>query len=104
IVPVPDVDLKVEDIQLPKSEIVERIVYAKQQGDKKMVRKFMLWKTNKEASREYLPFIVYYTDFSSGRAEPIARNILPANTVEQANTMFAEMIEKNVKKGWEKVV
>ncbi len=104
IVPVPDVDLKVEDIQLPKSEIVERIVYAKQQGDKKMVRKFMLWKTNKEASREYLPFIVYYTDFSSGRAEPIARNILPANTVEQANAMFAEMIEKNVKKGWEKVV
>lgn len=104
IVPVPDVDLKVEDIQLPKSEIVERIVYTKNQGDKKMVRKFILWKTNKEASREFLPFVIYYTDFSSGRAEPIARNITPANTVEQANAIFADLVDKNVKKGWEKVV
>jgi hypothetical protein len=103
IVPVPDVDLKVEDIQLPRSEIVERVVFGKTQGDKKMIRKFLLWKTNKEASREYLPFVVYYTDFSSGRAEPIARNIQPANTAAQATAMFAEMIEKNVKKGWEKI-
>lgn len=104
IVPVPDVDLKVEDIQLPRSEIVERIVYTKNQGDKKMVRKFVLWKTNKEASREFLPFVIYYTDFSSGRAEPIARNITPANTVEQANALFADLVDKNVKKGWERVV
>lgn len=102
IVPVPDVDVKVEDIQLPKSELVERVVYTKKQGDKMMVRKFILWKTNKEASREFLPFVVYYTDFSSGRAEPIARNITPANTIEQANAFFADMVDKNVKKGWER--
>ncbi len=104
IVPIPDVDVRVDDIQLPKSEMVERVVYTKSQGDKMMVRKFLLWKTNKEASRDFLPFVVYYTDFSSGRAEPIARNIQPANTVEQANAMFAEMIEKSIKKGWEKVI
>lgn len=36
-----------------------------------MLHKFLLWKTNKEQTGRYPAYIIYHTDFSSGRKEMI---------------------------------
>ena len=67
-----------------------------------MVRKFMLWKTNKETSGEYPAFVYHYTDFSATRKEKLKKEIKVSNSKQQIEEIFAAEILENVKKGWEK--
>jgi len=69
----------------------------------KMVRKFMVWKTNKEVTGEYPAYVYHYTDFSAGRAEMLKKEIKVSNSKKQIEEIFAAEVLKNVKKGWEKV-
>jgi hypothetical protein len=48
----------------PPSKILERVVYTKVMKGQKMVRKLLLWKTNKEDTVEFPGYVVYLTDFS----------------------------------------
>jgi hypothetical protein len=88
---------------LKNSEVIAREVYVKASKGMKMVRKFMLWKTNKEDSDEYPAFVYHYTDFSPGRAEMLKKEIKVSNSKKQIEDIFAAEVVANVKKGWEKV-
>ena len=68
LVEVPLADRDARQIALPASEILRREVYTKQMKGETMVRKFVLWKTNKELqSEDYPAFVVHFTDFSPNR-------------------------------------
>ena len=89
--------------ELAKSELIERHVYKKVSGEKVMLHKFLLWKTNKEQSGRYPAYIIYHTDFSSSRKELIKRDMLYSNDEQQIRDLLAAEIEDNIKKGWEEV-
>ena len=91
-----------EKLDLKKSEILSREVYVKESKGMKMVRKFMVWKTNKEATGDYPAYVYHYTDFSAGRAEMLKKEIKVSDSEEQIEEIFAAEVLKNVKKGWEK--
>ena len=95
---------KIDDKQsgLKKSEIISREVYVKQSKGMKMVRKFMVWKTNKEQSGEYPSYVYHYTDFSPSRAEMLKKEIKVSDSKKQIEEIYAAEILENVKKGWEK--
>ena len=86
-----------------KSQLLERHVYKKVSGAKVMLHKFLLWKTNKEQSGRYPAYIIYHTDYSSGRKEMIKRDMLYSNEEQQIRDLLAAEIADNVKKGWEKI-
>ena len=86
-----------------KSQLLERHVYKKVSGEKVMLHKFLLWKTNKEQSGRYPAYIIYHTDYSSGRKEMIKRDMLYSNDEQQIRDLLAAEIADNVKKGWEEV-
>ena len=92
-----------EKLDLKKSEILSREVYVKESKGMKMVRKFMVWKTNKEATGEYPAYVYHYTDFSAGRAEMLKKEIKVSDSKKQIEEIFAAEVLENVKKGWEKV-
>ena len=77
-------------------------VYVKISKGTKMVRKFMVWKTNKEATGEYPAYVFHYTDFSAGRAEMLKKEIKVSDSKKQIEEIFASELLENVKKGWEK--
>lgn len=89
--------------ELAKSELLERHVYKKVSGEKVMLHKFLLWKTNKEQSGRYPAYIIYHTDFSSSRKELIKRDLLYSNDEQQIRDLLAAEIADNIKKGWEEV-
>ena len=89
--------------ELAKSELIERHVYKKVSGEKVMLHKFLLWKTNKEQSGRYPAYIIFHTDFSSARKELIKRDMLYSNDEQQIRDLLAAEIAANVKKGWEEV-
>lgn len=85
------------------SQLLERHVYKKVSGAKVMLHKFLLWKTNKEQSGRYPAYIIYHTDFSSGRKEMIKRDMLYSSDEQQIRDLLAAEIAANIKKGWEEV-
>jgi hypothetical protein len=69
-----------------------------------MVRKFVMWKTNKEsASTDFPAYVVHYTDFSPNRAQPLAREVRVSSSAEQIETLYTELKEEHIKKGWNEV-
>ncbi len=102
LVEIPDIEKKVADLDLPQSEVLKREVITKSQGGKEMVRKLLIWKTNKELTEEYPAFVVYYTDFSTGRKDPLINELIPANTKAEAERKYADLFAKAYKQGWEK--
>ena len=88
---------------IAKSQLLERHVYKKVSGEKVMLHKFLLWKTNKEQTGRYPAYIIYHTDYSSGRKEMIKRDMLYSNDEQQIRDLLAAEIADNIKKGWEEV-
>ena len=96
---------QVRDVtEIPKSEILSREVYKKEQGDKIMVQKYVIWKTNKEETGYFSAYVLYYANFSSQRQDPLQREIKVSDSLEQINDLMKKEIEENVKSGWVKVV
>lgn len=90
-------------VDLKPSTLLERRVFRKESGGKTMLHKFLLWKTNKEQTGRYPAYIIYHTDFSSGRKEMIKRDLLYSNDEQQIHELFAKELADNIKKGWEEV-
>jgi hypothetical protein len=90
-------------LDLKKSEILFREVYIKESKGMKMIRKFMVWKTNKEATGEYPAYVYHYTDFSAGRAEMLKKEIKVSDSKKQIEEIFTTELLEKVKKGWERV-
>jgi len=80
-----------------------RDVYRKELGNKIMVQKYMVWKTNKEQTGDYAAYVLYYTNFSSDRKEPLQREVNISDSFDQIIKLKDKAIEENVKKGWSQV-
>ena len=91
-------------LSLQPSTLIERHVYKKVSGDKVMLHKFLLWKTNKEQSGSYPAYVLYHTDYSSGRKEIIKRDMMYSSDEQQIHELLANEIAANVKKGWEEII
>jgi len=89
--------------QLKESVILHREVYVKESKGIKKVRKFVVWKTNKEESKEFPAFVYHYTDYSPGRKDPLKKEIKVSENQKQIEEVLKSELEDNVKKGWEKV-
>ena len=103
LVPVPEADKSAHADDDPASEILERTVYTKVMKGNTMVRKLVLWKTNKTDRADFPGFVVYLTDFSPNRQNPLERDIKISNTERKAKQMFDDMARKIFITGWEKV-
>ena len=84
---------------LEPSTLLKREVYKKESEGKLMVRKFVVWKTNKTA-RDYPAYVFHYTDFSSDRKEPLQRDVTISDDEDQIMEIFRQSMEDNIKKGW----
>jgi len=87
-----------------KSEVLRREVWVKEAKGVKAVRKLLVWKTNKELLNPSMPaFVIHWTDYSPGRASPLDREVKLAPTQEIATVIADQLVEENIKKGWEKL-
>ncbi len=86
--------------ELPKSEVILRQVYVKPAKAGVMIRKFLIFKTNKEHSGEYPAYVFHLTDVSTSRKDPLKREIRTSNSEEQIMEIYEDYHKKNVKKGW----
>jgi hypothetical protein len=82
-----------------QATILKREVWSKETKGLVAVRKYVLIQTNK-GGRDHPPLVLFYTDFSPGRAEPLQTTLRTADTQATADRQIAEWIEENVKKGW----
>jgi hypothetical protein len=95
-------DRDARKLTLPKSEVLHREVYTKQLKGETMIRKFVMWKTNKETlSDEFPAYVVHYTDFSPNRQSPLEREVRVSSSREQIEALCRGLKEENIKKGWE---
>jgi ATP-dependent DNA ligase len=97
-----EADKPAEDPAGEPSEIIERQVYTKEMKGNLMVRKLLLWKTNKDDRPEFPAYVVYLTDFSPNRQEPLQRDIRIAQTESAARQHFDRMAKANFIGGWTK--
>ncbi|HQZ96335.1 MAG TPA: hypothetical protein PLP21_08445 [Pyrinomonadaceae bacterium] len=100
---VPEADKSVHEDDDPPSELLERLVYTKVMKGNTMVRKLLLWKTNKKDRNDYPGFVVYLTDFSPNRQTPLEREIKITNSERAAKQMFDDWGKKIFITGWDKV-
>ena len=92
---------KIKHIELPKSKIYDRKVWTKDGKNGISIRKIITLKTSKSEIWEGWPeWIVFYSDFSSGRKSPLERKLKTAQNEEEANKIVNNLIESNIKKGW----
>lgn len=103
LVKVPQVEKSAHIEKAEPSKILERKVYTKTMKGNKMVRKLLLWKTNKEDQLDFPAYVVYLTDFSPNRQNPLERDIKIASTEKMARKLFDALAEKNFIGGWEKL-
>ena len=101
VVEVAMVDKDARQLTMPKSEVLRREVFTKQMKGETMVRKFVMWKTNKETESEEFPaYVLHYTDFSPSRKTPLSREVRVSSSLEQMESLFEDMKTQNIKKGW----
>jgi ATP dependent DNA ligase C terminal region len=101
IVELPDDAVGVTGLHLPKAEVIKRAIATKELKGKVMVRKLLLWKTNKEQlSPDYPAYVLLLTDFSPNRKTPLEREIRVSASLEQIETYWTTWSTENFVKGW----
>jgi hypothetical protein len=101
LIELPQADKDSRQLVLPMSEILRREVYVKELKGELMVRKLLLWKTNKEKMTEDFPaYAVHLTDFSPNRKDPLLRDIRISSSFEQIQQLFDKLKSENITKGW----
>src|SRR5262245_13464461 len=101
IVEVQYVERDARQFKLPASEVLRREVYTKQMKGQTMVRKLVMWQTNKDkVSEDYPAYTIHFTDFSPNRKTPLERDLRISNSREQIAQLWEALAEENVKKGW----
>ena len=81
---------------------LRRAVRVKELKGKTMVRKLVLWKTNKESAArgEFPAFVLHLTDFSPNRKDPLQREIRVSDSQEQIQNFYSQLEEKYFVGGW----
>lgn len=104
IVEIPSANVVSEELKLPQSELLKRSVATKELRGATMVRKLMMWKTNKEEqSRDYPAFVLHLTDFSPNRKDPLKHEVRVSSSNEQIEQYFEEWEKKYFVSGWNTV-
>jgi hypothetical protein len=94
-------DRDARQLDLPRSEVLRRQVGTKQLKGQTMVRKLLMWKTNKEnAGEEFPAYVIHYTDFSPNRKTPLERDIRVSSSREQIENFWSELASEAFSKGW----
>jgi ATP-dependent DNA ligase len=101
ILPLESKDKNVSEIK--ESKLLHREVYVKESKGIKKVRKFVVWKTNKEESKEFPAFVYHYTDYSPDRKDSLKKEIKVSENQKEIEMVLKTELEDNVKKGWEKI-
>jgi hypothetical protein len=96
-------EIKEDAVELKPSEIVLREVYIKEGKGGKALRKFVGWKTNKESTGAWPKYVLYFTDFSAGRKEPLQSDIYVCTSEDEMRAKLVLLIDENIKKGWSKI-
>jgi ATP dependent DNA ligase-like protein len=102
------VDIQLADrdasrMALPRSEVLRREAWVKTLKGGKMVRKLLLWKTNKEgADGGYPAYVLHLTDFSPNRKNPLEREIRVGATLEEMGRLWDQLEDEYVVGGWVK--
>jgi hypothetical protein len=107
LVEVPLADRDARHFTLPKSEFLRREVYTKQLKGQTMVRKLVMWQTNKAEdqgsgvrSQEFRAYVIAFTDYSPNRKTPPERDIRVSNSREQIAELWERLVTEYVVKGW----
>lgn len=87
------------DTSTKAADVVRRGVYVKETKGQKAVRKFVVLETHRSGEAG-APFIVFFTDFSPGRQEPLKTSLRPARTRAETDTHVDRWLTENVKRGW----
>lgn len=83
------------------SEILKRAVGTKELKGKTMVRKLLMWKTNKEqADPDFPAYVLLLTDYSPNRKTPLEREIRVSADLAQIEGYWKSWAEENFVKGW----
>jgi len=90
-------------LDLKQSKIIKREVFCKEVKGKKMVRKFLLWETNKSDHPDYPKYVFHFTDFSPSRKDMLKKEIKVSDSNKQIEEIYTNSILDNIKKGWETV-
>lgn len=85
------------------AEIVRRMVFTKETKGQLAVRKLVVIRTHKEHEGTHPPFVVFSTDYSPGRKEPLQTALRTAATSDAADAQVALWLAENVKRGWAEV-
>ncbi len=101
ITEIPYLERVADDLILPLSTVMERIVATKVLKEATMVRKLLLWKTNKEeASRDYPAYVLHLTNYSPNRKEPLQHEIRVSSSEKQIRMLLENWKEKYIVGGW----
>ena len=101
LVELPQVEKDSRQLVLPKSEVLRREVYVKELKGEMMVRKLVLWKTNKQqVAEDYPAYVVQLTDFSPNRKDPLCREMRVSSSLEQIQVLCDQLKTENITKGW----
>ena len=104
IADIPEMERGVTEIRLPESTILERAVAVKVLKGSTMVRKLLLWKTNKEEqSRDHHAYVLHLTDYSPNRESPLNHEIRVSSSEQQIRAMFAAWKAQVFVGGWKVV-
>ncbi|MFN9530965.1 MAG: hypothetical protein ACK575_05875 [Cyanobacteriota bacterium] len=104
IADIPEMERGVAEIRLPVSTVLERAVAVKVLRGATMVRKLLLWKTNKEQlSRDHHAYVLHLTDYSPNRESPLNHEIRVSSSEAQIRRMFAAWKEQVFVGGWKEV-
>ena len=104
IVEIPSANVVSEELKLPASELIKRSVATKELRGATMVRKLMLWQTNKqEKSRDYPAFVLHLTDYSPNRKDPLKHEIRVSSSSDQMEQYWKEWEKKYFVSGWSAV-
>jgi hypothetical protein len=104
LVEVPLADRDARQLNLPQSTILRREVATKVLKGATMVRKLVMWQTNKESDAEHYPaFVLHLTDFSPNRKTPLEREIRVSSSRQQIDDLWNELAAEAFTKGWNPV-
>ena len=104
IVEIPSANVVSEELKLPQSELIKRSVATKELRGATMIRKLMMWKTNKEEeSRDFPAYVLHLTDYSPNRKDPLKHDIRVSSSDEQIQEYFTVWQKKYFVSGWETV-
>ena len=93
--------VSIDPASLPASDILRREVYTKRSKTGLAVRKLVCWKTNKQkADSAYPACVVFFTDYSPGRKQPLKTDLRVAASEETMHAFADDWLAANIKRGW----